>query len=109
MQLFSVKFREVKLFLKHTRVHENVYNGHHCLEWMGTKTAKGYGQVRFFNPAQGRKTTMLAHRIAHFIFVGPIPDGMQYDHTCENEWCVNAMYHSQLVSNGENQYLKNHR
>jgi hypothetical protein len=30
-----------------------------------------------------------AHRFAYSVLVGPIPDGLQIDHLCRNEMCVN--------------------
>lgn len=54
-----------------------------CWVWNSTKTRNGYGKFRF-----GAKK-MLAHRMAYEMFVGPIPDGMQVCHRCDNPACVN--------------------
>jgi hypothetical protein len=51
-----------------------------CWRWTGA-TAKGYGVVR----VGGRKGRIEpAHRVMYEICVGPIPDGLQIDHTCHN-------------------------
>lgn len=63
-----------------------------CWNWTGAIQSKGYGSF-------GRK---LSHRWAYERFVGPIPDGMQLDHTCRNTRCVNPA-HLEPVSNLENQ------
>ncbi len=49
---------------------------------------------------QGREWR--AHRWSYTRFVGPIPDGLQLDHTCENKSCVRPE-HLEPVTNAENQ------
>lgn len=50
-----------------------------CWLWTGTTGTKdGYGK---FKPAPGQPYQM-AHRWAYEVFTGPIPEGMQIDHTC---------------------------
>lgn len=53
-----------------------------CLEWIGTRNAKGYGRF-------GLDSWMVyAHRAAWELQMGPIPDGLQVMHWCDNPPCV---------------------
>lgn len=51
-----------------------------CWPWQGTMEHTGYGQ--FF--ANGPKRLVKAHRYAYELLVGPIPSGMDLDHTCHD-------------------------
>lgn len=42
-----------------------------------------------------------AHRAIYEVIFGPIPDGLQLDHLCQNRWCVNP-YHLEPVTCREN-------
>lgn len=55
-----------------------------CWEWAGRKGR--YGQWRRW----------YAHRLAFTIFVGPIPEGYEIDHLCENKTCINP-HHLEAV------------
>lgn len=59
-----------------------------CWLWTGPKVNSGYGLMG------GR---MLAHRWSHEHFIGPIPEGMQVDHSCRQKLCVNPA-HLEAVS-----------
>jgi hypothetical protein len=54
-----------------------------CWVWQRSTSLNGYGQVWH----EGR--LQRAHRVFYKLYVGPIPDGYQIDHTCANKRCVN--------------------
>ena len=53
-----------------------------CWLWTRSKNDKGYGQ--FWNGGKLRKV----HRVAYELAYGPIPEGMEIDHTCHTPACV---------------------
>lgn len=56
-----------------------------CWLWSGSKTPKGYGQIR----AGGRCGKLLrASRVAYALVFGPIPAGRHVLHSCDNPPCV---------------------
>ncbi len=55
-----------------------------CWLWDGHCNTNGYGQFRLGGPKQH-----LAHRWYYEQLRGPIPDGIELHHTCENHRCVN--------------------
>lgn len=54
-----------------------------CWPWKGTGKGNGYGTAN----VGGRY--MSAHRRAYELFRGPIPEGHEVCHSCDNRWCVN--------------------
>ena len=54
-----------------------------CWIWKAGKFGNGYGQFR------AGKKKVRAHRFAYTALVGPIPDGMNVCHSCDNPLCVN--------------------
>lgn len=66
-----------------------------CLIWTGAVNSKGYPCYA----VNGR--SQLAHRLAWEAAHGPIPDGLEPDHTCRVRNCVNVD-HLELVSTAEN-------
>lgn len=55
-----------------------------CLIWTGTTIHNGYGRIT----VDGRGS--LAHRYAWERVHGPVPEGMDLDHTCYNRLCCNV-------------------
>lgn len=60
-----------------------------CVEWTGSIDRNGYGRCAVgYGPKQGTR-----HRQAHIVlwemWRGPVPDGLELDHTCRNRRCVN--------------------
>lgn len=68
-----------------------------CWFWLGTKHVKGYGEFRV-----GRRM-IKAHRVAHEVYIGTIPDGLQVLHSCDNHGCVNPS-HLSVGTNLRNQH-----
>lgn len=58
-----------------------------CWEYAGGRSATGYGKVAV-KLADGRSSTVNAHRAFYEALVGPIPEGLQLDHLCRNPSCV---------------------
>ena len=57
-----------------------------CWEWVGPKDRDGYGKAH----SEGR--TLVAHRAAYEVLVGPIPAGLTLDHLCRNRACINPTH-----------------
>lgn len=66
-----------------------------CWVWAGGTFWFGHGRFSL-----GRKTVM-AHRFAYELLVGPIPEGLVLDHLCSNPPCVNPA-HLEPVTSSEN-------
>lgn len=65
-----------------------------CWLWDGPLD-NGYGRFWF------NRKTLLCHRVAYEMLIGPIPLGMALDHLCRNRSCVNPE-HLEIVTLGEN-------
>lgn len=57
-----------------------------CWLWMAALNVHGYGYMTAGGKARGMR---LAHRVAHELFKGPIPEGLVIDHLCRNIICCN--------------------
>src|SRR5262252_6678342 len=56
-----------------------------CWEWLGTRLDTGYG---CFSVGSGPGNRHRAHRYSWELHYGPIPDGLQVIHHCDNRACV---------------------
>lgn len=59
-----------------------VFGANTCWIWRGCVDEIGYGRF----PYKGENK---AHRVAHKLFIGPIPSGQLVLHKCDNRQCVN--------------------
>lgn len=70
-----------------------------CLRWTGTRGPTGYGTIS----VSGRKRRV--HRVAHELWVGPIPEGYDVDHVkargCRFRDCIEPE-HLEAVTHREN-------
>lgn len=65
------------------KVDTKCFSQDECWEWRGAGKGNGYGNIG----VSGKN--MSAHRRAYELMVGPVPDGVDVCHTCDNRSCVN--------------------
>lgn len=80
--------------------------GDACWEWKGRRNRNGYGEVRFNR--NGRPASKRAHRVSWAMFCGPIPDGVNVLHRCDNPPCVRPshLWTGTQLENNEDRHKK---
>lgn len=68
--------------------------------WTWTGAAELYGKFKM------NGQTRRAHRVSYELHIGPIPDGLEIDHTCGNTLCVNPD-HLEATTKPENIHRSN--
>lgn len=68
-----------------------------CLVWTGAPSKDGYGIMK----VAGRTTQV--HLVSWELAHGPVPEGMQVDHTCHTRACF-KVEHLRLATHSENQW-----
>lgn len=63
-----------------------------CWEWQGARFTNDYGK-KTYGQGAFRYEHFRAHRKAWELFVGPIPEGLEVCHTCDNPPCCNYESH----------------
>ena len=76
-----------------------------CYVWLGELNDWGYPLI-YYKVARGKQVVRRAQRVIYELTKGPIPDGLQVDHTCKQRWCVNPD-HYEAVTPKENRARAN--
>lgn len=61
-----------------------------CWSWTGARNQGGYGRGHWVGPTYAHTT--FAHRRAYELAIGPIPDGLDICHSCDNPPCCNPTH-----------------
>ena len=70
-----------------------------CWPWTGEVNNQGYGRFNLWH--DGRRTRLLAHRLAVVLAGTLLPERMKVLHRCDNPPCVNPA-HLQIGTQGDN-------
>lgn len=68
--------------------HVSIDDATGCWLWTGSRSRADYGQIGVGSRTTGRGNKG-AHRVSYELFKGPIPDGHDVCHRCDNPPCVN--------------------
>ena len=85
----TIKYREISTDFDHERFWSKVGepNANGCREWQTSRIDKGYGHFKL----DGEMA--LAHRVAYTLIYGPIREGHQVLHQCNNPPCCGVGHH----------------
>lgn len=67
------------------------WNYYPCLEWERGKD-HGYGTIWLVDDSKHGGRSVHVHRMAHTIVIGPIPDGTDVLHRCDNPPCFRPIH-----------------
>jgi len=79
----STKIKKEKPTIAEIIKSKSVSGNGGCINWIGYKIKSGYGRITI------SRTQHLAHRLSWQINIGPIPNGIDVLHKCDNPSCVN--------------------
>lgn len=63
-----------------------------CWEWTGHRNRDGYGMVKVWDASRGRFASRLVPRVVWEIHNGPLPDGQEICHSCDNRACARVSH-----------------
>lgn len=72
-----------------------------CWLWAGARGASEKPGGHFYGCVRFGQHTILAHRVAYQLFIGPVPAGADVLHSCDIPECVNPA-HLRAGSHGDN-------
>lgn len=75
----------LKRFLAKVRIPDNPDA---CWPWLASSHAFGYGRIY----CHEERRLISAHVAAYLLFIGPIPVGLQVNHTCDTPACSNPRH-----------------
>ena len=74
----------------HKRFNRFILMGpNNCWPWSGSRDRAGYGELGTGSKLDGTRGLIKAHRCSWELHRGPIPEGLQVLHHCDNPPCVN--------------------
>jgi hypothetical protein len=75
-----------------SRFERHVLRTRNCWVWTGALQAGGYGSFGWPGKTWKEWKTRKAHKPRDALYVGPIPDGLDILHSCDNPPCVRASH-----------------
>jgi len=84
----------------------NIGGVHDCWEWTGSKTTVHHGEP--YGIFRVHSKPILAHRFSYQLHFGPIPEGIQILHDCDNPLCINPkhLFEGTHTDNMRDMFLK---